>query len=149
MVWIHGGAYVRGANSLTTYDGSAFARDGVVLVSINYRLGIAGFSVLPDAPTNLGLRDQLLALRWVQENVAAFGGDPGNVTVFGESAGAMSVATMMASPPARGLFQRAIVQSGKRSGGRRDGRPEQGHRGRRRTARCGPDRCCAGQRRAR
>ena len=112
MVWIHGGAYVRGANSLTTYDGSAFARDGVVLVSINYRLGIAGFPVLPDAPTNLGLRDQLLALEWVQENVSAFGGDPGNVTVFGESAGGMSVATLMASPPARGLFKRAIMQSG-------------------------------------
>jgi para-nitrobenzyl esterase len=112
MVWIHGGAFVRGANSIPVYDGSAFARDGVVLISINYRLGIAGFPVLPDAPTNLGLRDQLLALAWVQENAVAFGGDPSNVTVFGESAGGMSIATLMATPAARGLFARAVVQSG-------------------------------------
>ena len=112
MVWFPGGAFVRGANSIATYDGSAFARDGVVLVGVNYRLGVAGFPVLPDAPTNLGIRDQILALEWVQENIAAFGGDPGNVTIFGESAGGMSVATLMASPPARGLFRRAIVQSG-------------------------------------
>jgi para-nitrobenzyl esterase len=112
MVWLHGGAFVRGANSIATYDGSAFARDGVVLVGVNYRLGIAGFPVLPDAPTNLGIRDQLLALAWVQENIAAFGGDPGNVTVFGESAGGMSVATLVASPLSRGLLRRAVVQSG-------------------------------------
>jgi para-nitrobenzyl esterase len=112
MVWFPGGAFVRGANSIATYDGSAFARDGVVLVGVNYRLGIAGFPVLPDAPTNLGIRDQILALEWVQENIAAFGGDPGNVTIFGESAGGMSVATLMAAPQARGLFGRAIVQSG-------------------------------------
>ncbi|MDN5796097.1 MAG: carboxylesterase family protein [Intrasporangium sp.] len=112
IVWFPGGAFVRGANSIATYDGTAFARDGVVMVGVNYRLGVAGFPVLPDAPTNLGIRDQILALQWVQENVAAFGGDPGNVTIMGESAGGMSVATLMAAPPARGLFRRAIVQSG-------------------------------------
>ncbi|GAB3082972.1 carboxylesterase/lipase family protein [Pedococcus soli] len=112
MVWIHGGAFVRGANSVATYDGSAFARDGVVLVSVNYRLGAPGFAVLDGAPTNLGLRDQVAALRWVRDNVAAFGGNPEDVTVFGESAGGMSVATLMASPAAGGLFHRAIVQSG-------------------------------------
>lgn len=112
IAWIHGGAFVRGANSAQMYDGSAFARDGVVLVGINYRLGVPGFPITPDAPTNLGLRDQLLGLQWVQDNVAAFGGDPGNVTVMGESAGGMSVATLLAMPAARGLFTRAIVQSG-------------------------------------
>jgi para-nitrobenzyl esterase len=112
MVWIHGGAFVRGANSLPMYDGSAFARDGIVLVAINYRLGVPGFAVLDGAPTNLGLRDQLAALEWVRDNVAAFGGDPRQVTLFGESAGAMSVATLMACPAARGLFHAAVVQSG-------------------------------------
>ncbi len=112
MVWIHGGAFVRGANSLSVYDGSAFARDGVVLVSVNYRLGAPGFAVLDGAPTNLGLRDQIAALEWVRDNVSAFGGKPDAVTVFGESAGGMSVATLMAAPPARGLFHRAVVQSG-------------------------------------
>jgi para-nitrobenzyl esterase len=112
MVWFPGGAFVRGANSIATYDGSSFARDGVVLVGVNYRLGVAGFPVLPDAPTNLGIRDQIHALQWVQENIAAFGGDPGNVTIFGESAGGMSVATLIAAPQARGLFRRAVVQSG-------------------------------------
>lgn len=112
MVWIHGGAFVRGANSIPTYDGAAFARDGVVLVGINYRLGVPGFAVLDEAPTNLGIRDQIAALTWVRDNVAAFGGTPDNVTVFGESAGGMSIATLMASPAARGLFHRVIVQSG-------------------------------------
>ncbi|MEP7331704.1 MAG: carboxylesterase family protein [Terracoccus sp.] len=112
MVWLPGGAFVRGANSITTYDGSAFARDGVVVVGVNYRLGAPGFAVLDGAPTNLGLRDQIAALAWVRENVAAFGGNPDQVTLFGESAGAMSVATLMASPAAQGLFHRAIVQSG-------------------------------------
>ncbi|MEO5651892.1 MAG: carboxylesterase family protein [Marmoricola sp.] len=112
MVWIPGGAFVRGANSIATYDGSAFARDGVVLVGVNYRLGAPGFAVLDGAPTNLGLRDQIEALAWVRDNVAAFGGDRDNVTLFGESAGAMSVATLMTSPAADGLFHRAIVQSG-------------------------------------
>ena len=112
MVWIHGGAFVRGANSISTYDGSAFARDGVIMVGVNYRLGAPGFAVLDGAPTNLGLRDQIEALTWVRENVAAFGGNPDNVTLFGESAGAMSVATLMTSPGAQGLFHRAIAQSG-------------------------------------
>ncbi|NMN96255.1 carboxylesterase family protein [Antrihabitans stalactiti] len=112
MVWIHGGAFRNGSNAVSTYDGANFARDGVVLVSINYRLGAPGFAVLDDAPHNRGLLDQLAALRWVQDNVASFGGDPGRVTIFGESAGAMSVATLLGSPAAKGLFQRAIMQSG-------------------------------------
>jgi para-nitrobenzyl esterase len=112
MVWIHGGAFVRGANAVPVYDGSAFARDGIVLVSLNYRLGVPGFAVLDGAPSNLGLRDQVAALEWVRDNVGAFGGDPGRVTVFGESAGAMSVATLMACPAARGLFHAAAMQSG-------------------------------------
>lgn len=112
MVWIHGGAFARGAHSIPTYDGSAFARDGVVLIGINYRLGVPGFAVLDGAPTNLGLRDQIAALEWVRDNVAVFGGNPEDVTVFGESSGGISVATLMASPAAGGLFHRAIVQSG-------------------------------------
>ncbi|QLY28890.1 carboxylesterase/lipase family protein [Nocardia huaxiensis] len=112
MVWIHGGAFTRGSNARVIYDGTAFARDGVVLVSINYRLGISGFAAVADAPLNRGLHDQLFALRWVQENVEAFGGDPGNITIFGESAGGMSVATLVASPRSAELFQRAIMQSG-------------------------------------
>ena len=112
MVWIHGGAFVRGAHSIPTYDGAAFARDGVVMVGINYRLGALGFLSLPGAPDNRGLLDQLAALRWVQDNVAAFGGDPDRVTVFGESAGGMSIAALLASPLSVGLFRRAIVQSG-------------------------------------
>ncbi|HEX3588195.1 MAG TPA: carboxylesterase family protein [Pseudonocardiaceae bacterium] len=112
MVWIHGGAFRNGCNAVRTYDGSAFARDGVVLVGVNYRLGAAGFAVLPDAPANLGLHDQLAALAWVQENIAAFGGDPGNVTIFGESAGGMSVTTLVAVAAGSGLFRKAIAQSG-------------------------------------
>jgi para-nitrobenzyl esterase len=95
-----------------SYDGHAFARDGAVLVSLNYRLGIDGFALLPGAPANRGLLDQIAALEWVQDNIAAFGGDPGNVTVFGESAGAMSVTTLLSLPRAQGLFARAITQSG-------------------------------------
>ncbi len=112
MVWIHGGSLIHGSNAVPVYDGTAFARDGVVLVSVNYRLGIEGFGVFPDAPANLGLRDQIAALTWVRENIAAFGGDPERVTVFGESAGAISIAALLASPLARGLFRRAVVQSG-------------------------------------
>lgn len=112
MVWMPGGAFVRGANSIATYDGSAFARDGVVVVGVNYRLGAPGFAVLDGAPTNLGLRDQIAALAWVRQHVAGFGGNPDDVTLVGESAGAMSVATLMTSPAAKGLFHRAIVQSG-------------------------------------
>jgi para-nitrobenzyl esterase len=112
MVWLHGGAFRNGSNASPVYDGAAFARDGVVLVSANYRLGVQGFGVVEGAPSNRGLLDQLAALTWVQENIAAFGGDPSRVTIFGQSAGGMSVATLMSMPAARGLFQRAIVQSG-------------------------------------
>lgn len=112
MVFIHGGAFVGGSNDAAVTDGTAFARSGVVLVSINYRLGIEGWLALSGAPTNLGLRDQIAALAWVKANIAAFGGYPGNVTVFGESAGAMSIGCLIASPPAQGLFRRAIVESG-------------------------------------
>ncbi|MGW8204972.1 carboxylesterase/lipase family protein (plasmid) [Sphingomonas bisphenolicum] len=112
MVFIHGGGFVLGSKDAAVQDGSAFARDGVLLVAINYRLGIEGFLPIPGIPTNLGLRDQIFALQWVRDNIAAFGGDPANVTVFGESAGAMSVANLIASPLAKGLFRRAIAQSG-------------------------------------
>lgn len=112
MVWIHGGAFRNGSNAIPAYNGLAFARDGVVLVSANYRLGVPGFAVLPDSTPNLGIRDQLAALAWVQENIAAFGGDPGNVTIFGESAGGMSVTTLLAVAAGSGLFHKAIAQSG-------------------------------------
>ncbi|HSR82702.1 MAG TPA: carboxylesterase family protein [Streptosporangiaceae bacterium] len=112
MVWIHGGAFANGNSAVRMYDGRAFARDGVVLVSINYRLGIDGFALLPDAPPNRGLLDQVAALEWVRDNVAAFGGDPANITIFGESAGAMSVTTLLGMPRARGLFGKVIAQSG-------------------------------------
>lgn len=112
LVWIHGGGLTRGCNALETYDGQAFARDGVILVSINYRLGAEGFSVLPDAPANLGLADQVAALGWISRNIGAFGGDPAQVTVFGQSAGAACVAALCASPAAAGLFSGAVLQSG-------------------------------------
>lgn len=112
MVWIHGGAFTRGSNSIPIYNGATFARDGVVLVAINYRLGVPGFCAVESGATNRGLRDQLFALAWVQDNIRAFGGDPANVTIFGESAGGMSVAALLASPAAAGLFTRAIMQSG-------------------------------------
>jgi para-nitrobenzyl esterase len=112
LVWIHGGAFVNGSSAVPLTDGTSFARDGVVTVAINYRLGVEGFALLPDAPANLGLLDQVAALRWVRDNVAAFGGDPGNVTAVGESAGAMSIATLLAMPAAAGLFRRAVLQSG-------------------------------------
>ncbi|OKK08788.1 carboxylesterase/lipase family protein [Streptomyces sp. CB02400] len=112
MVFVHGGGFVAGSTRSALYDGSAFARDGVVLVTLNYRLGIAGFLDLPGAPANRGLLDVVAALRWVRENVAAFGGDPHNVTLFGQSAGATVVGGVLAAPEAAGLFRRAIVQSG-------------------------------------
>ncbi len=120
MVWIYGGAFIMGAGSFPIYDGANFARDGVVLVTFNYRLGRLGFFAHPalsreqvNEPTaNYGLMDQIAALRWVRENIAAFGGDARNVTIFGQSAGAASVNYMMASPLARGLFDRAIAESG-------------------------------------
>ncbi|WP_416838738.1 carboxylesterase/lipase family protein [Haloferax sp. DFSO52] len=113
MVWIPGGVYeFHGTGASPWYDGSRFARDGVVCVTISYRVGADGFLYLGDDIANLGLLDQIAALEWVRENIAAFGGDPGNVTIFGESAGAMSVGTLLAVPRAEGLFQHAIAQSG-------------------------------------
>lgn len=110
MVWIQGGMFE--ISSTAAYDGSRFARDGVVCVVINWRPGAEGFLYLGDGIANLGLLDQLAALEWVRENIAAFGGDPGNVTVFGESAGAMSIGMLLSMPRANGLFRRAILQSG-------------------------------------
>src|SRR2546430_634105 len=113
MVWIAGGLFeYHGTGASPWYDGSRFARDGVVCVTINYRVGAEGFLYLGDGVANRGLLDQVAALEWVRENIAAFGGDPGNVTIFGQSAGALSVGTLLAMPRAEGLFRRAIVQSG-------------------------------------
>jgi para-nitrobenzyl esterase len=112
MVFIHGGAWIGGTSDCPAYDGKSFAKNGVVLVSINYRMGIEGVLPLEGGVANLCLHDMIAALQWVQENAAYFGGDPANVTVFGESAGAMSIGNLLASPLARGLFRRAIVQSG-------------------------------------
>ena len=111
-VWIHGGAFARGSGALPIYDGRSFARDGVVCVTINYRLGADGFLSLGEGSANRGLLDQVAALEWVQENIEAFGGASDRVTIFGESAGAFSVASLIAMPKAKGLFKRAILQSG-------------------------------------
>jgi para-nitrobenzyl esterase len=118
MVWVHGGGHRQGAGWV--FDGQNFARDGVVVVTINYRLGALGYFAHPaltraagNEPTgNFGLMDQVAALRWVQRNIAAFGGDPKNVTIFGESAGGESVLALLATPSARGLYHKAIVESG-------------------------------------
>ncbi|WP_327381135.1 carboxylesterase/lipase family protein [Streptomyces sp. NBC_01207] len=112
MVWIHGGSHTRGSAAVPVYDGSAFARDGVVFVSFNFRLGVLGYGLFPDAPANRGLQDQIAALAWVRDNIGAFGGDPDRVTVFGESAGAISIGALLAAPRAVGLFHRAVLQSG-------------------------------------
>jgi para-nitrobenzyl esterase len=120
MVWLHGGGFVNGGISPKTFDGKYFAHKGVVLVSVNYRLGRFGFFAFPgltqenpDEPKgNYGLMDQIAALKWVKANIAQFGGDPDNVTIFGESAGGGSVHAMLASPMAQGLFHKAIIQSG-------------------------------------
>ncbi len=113
LVWIHGGAFSSGAGSLAWYSGEQFAASGdVVTVSINYRLGALGFLYLPEVSAgNLGLLDQIAALRFIRDNIAAFGGDPDNVTVIGQSAGAASIAILMTMPQADGLFRRAILQS--------------------------------------
>ena len=119
MVWFYGGGFVQGLGSLPSFDGEALAHRGVIVVTINYRLGPLGFLALPaldqESPDhvsgNYGLLDMIAALRWVQNNVGGFGGDPGNVTIFGQSAGAFGVNAMMASPLAHGLFRRAIVES--------------------------------------
>ncbi|RJL30321.1 carboxylesterase/lipase family protein [Bailinhaonella thermotolerans] len=112
IVWIHGGAFRAGGNASPWYDGTAFARDGVVFVAINYRLGVEGFLAPEGAPPNLGVLDWVAALIWVRDNIAAFGGDPGNVTVGGQSAGGQAAATLLAVPRARGLFARVIDMSG-------------------------------------
>ena len=111
MVWIYGGAYRAGSSSLPGYDGTPFAQRNVVLVTFNHRVGVEGYAQLPGMPANRGLLDQVAALRWVRENIAAFGGDPGRVTVFGESAGAGAIAALLVMPDAAGLFGRAIAQS--------------------------------------
>ena len=111
MVWFYGGALTRGSNALLTYDGTAFARDGVVLVAVNYRVGAEGFSVLEGAPRNVGLFDLVAALEWVRTEIRNFGGDPENVTIFGQSAGGGAVAALLASDRASGLLSKAIIQS--------------------------------------
>ncbi|WP_435834335.1 carboxylesterase/lipase family protein [Streptomyces antibioticus] len=112
IVWLHGGALTRGSSGVPVYDGQHFARDGVVFVSINHRLGVEGYGLFPDAPANPGLRDQLAALEWVHRSVRAFGGDPDRVTLAGQSAGAIGVGALIAAPQAQGLFRRAVLQSG-------------------------------------
>ncbi|WES64660.1 carboxylesterase family protein [Microbacter sp. GSS18] len=112
VVWIHGGAFERGAPSLAGYDGTPFARDGVVFVSINYRLGSEGFSVLDGAPRNVGLRDAALALEWVHREIAAFGGDPDRITLMGESAGGSIVAALLSMPDSARLVARGVIESG-------------------------------------
>ena len=121
MVWIHGGGYNNGSGTAALYDGAALTRRGVVVVTINYRLGRLGFfdhpalaaERTPDEPAgNYGVMDQIAALEWVRDNIAAFGGDPAQVTIFGESAGGAAVTQLMVAPAARGLFHRAVVQSG-------------------------------------
>ena len=120
LVYIHGGGFSEGSGSVAVYDGEALAKKGVVVVIINYRLGVLGFLAHPEmtagssdhASGNFGLLDQVAALQWIQQNIAAFGGDPNNVTIAGQSAGAMAVYLLTAAPPAKDLFHRAIVQSG-------------------------------------
>jgi para-nitrobenzyl esterase len=118
LVWIHGGAFTNGTGAVPWYDGTAFAEDGCVLVTINYRLGALGFLHLADldgerfaGSGNLGLLDQVAALGWVQDNIASFGGDPHRVTIFGESAGGASVASLLVCPAAAGRFTATIAQS--------------------------------------
>jgi para-nitrobenzyl esterase len=121
LVWIYGGGNIAGANAVPSYDGAAFARDGVVVVVANYRLGALGFMAHPaltrsaraDEPLgNYGIQDQIAALKWVQRNIKAFGGNPDEITLAGESAGGMNVLTLMTTPAARGLFRKASVESG-------------------------------------
>jgi para-nitrobenzyl esterase len=134
MVWIHGGGHTTGSGAAPFYRGDALARQGVVVVTINYRLGPFGYLAHPllskESPHgvsgNYGLLDQIAALQWVRKNIAAFGGDPGCVTIFGESAGAVSVCRLLVSPPAAGLFHRAIAQSGGAHGNNRHLREQRG-----------------------
>lgn len=131
MVWIHGGAFVFGSGSQPDFSGVQFAKQGVILVTFNYRLGRLGFFAFPaltrehpeELKANYAYMDQIAVLQWVQRNIAAFGGDPKNVTIFGESAGGVSVHTHLSSPLSRGLFQKAISQSGGGRDGVLTGRP--------------------------
>lgn len=116
LVWIHGGAYTFGSSAQPDFDGTALARAGVIVVTFNYRLGFEGFGHLPPGtespyPENRGLLDQIAALRWVRDNITAFGGDPTNVTLAGQSSGAASAACLMVMDQARGLFRRVIAHS--------------------------------------
>lgn len=111
LVWIHGGGFTAGSIASPWYDGRSFSRDGVVLVTISYRLGFDGFGWLEDAPLNRGILDQIAALEWVRDNIAAFGGDPASVTIAGQSAGGNSVMTLLTAPRAQSLFRAAISQS--------------------------------------
>jgi para-nitrobenzyl esterase len=112
LVWIHGGAFANGSGAIDIYDGTQFALDGVVCITINYRLGVDGYLFWDDGVSNLGVLDQIAALQWVHDNINIFGGDSSNVTIAGESAGAMSVTTLLSLPQTEGLFQRVIAQSG-------------------------------------
>src|SRR5438477_934353 len=131
MVWIHGGAFVFGSGSSPDFSGGQFAKQGVILVTFNYRLGRFGFFAFPvlseehleEPKGNYAYMDQIAALKWVQKNIAAFGGDPKNVTIFGESAGGVSVHTLLTSPLSRGLFHKAISESGGGRDGVLTGRP--------------------------
>lgn len=111
MVWFHGGAYLAGAGSERAYNGTALVREGVLVVTVNYRLGVDGFGQIDGAVSNRGILDQIAALEWVRDNIAGFGGDPQKVTIFGESAGAGCVLALLTMPRARNLFHRAIAQS--------------------------------------
>jgi para-nitrobenzyl esterase len=120
LVWIHGGAFTSGSGSVPIYNGAALAAEGVVVVTVNYRLGVLGFLAHPgiteeagaDPPGNFGLQDMIAALKWVRQNIAAFGGDPDSVTIDGQSAGAMAIHDLIESPMAAGLFRRALIESG-------------------------------------
>ena len=114
MIWIHGGGLMTGSGSLLDYDPVYLVNKNVAIVTINYRLGPFGFLSMgtDSVPGNAGFRDQVMAMKWVQENIADFGGNPDSVTIFGESAGALSASTHLLSPMSEGLFQRAILQSG-------------------------------------
>lgn len=111
LVWIHGGSFHSGSNTQPWFDGAAFTKSGIIVVSVGYRLGLDGFLTLPDAPRNRALLDWILALTWVQNTISYFGGDPRKVTVAGQSAGGCAVLTLLASPQAKGLFSRAIAES--------------------------------------
>lgn len=116
LVFVHGGGFVTGSSQAALYDGHTFARAGIVVVTVNYRLGIPGFLDVHGAPRNRGLLDVLAALRWVRDVISAFGGDPANVTVAGQSAGATLVGALLATPEAAGLFHHAVMQSGSGTG---------------------------------